>query len=383
MKKKRRVILLIFALLIAGAIKAEAVLDITFKEGASNKDLAINQIQYYWSDDASGANQNSRIINPDPTISFDLADPNKQAKTAYEAPPTDKYVFGASATYLNSGTTRVRVWDTAAQSDGGKYTDLASYTNPFGSGSSQNFSIVYKYIKANPGQGLIYKVDEVSSLVLPATKTTELKIYSTQVSVPGGIVEIAKCEWQGTYNGAPMDLSGQTGSTLTLVSSPTYPFINGDICAVKVRYQNIWGSWGNWSNEYSHVITGPVGTGPITSEVTFVTGLKFFSLGVPSIEAGTNKDNWNCSVNEGNTWQSIKTVDALLMQIEPDLFTKTTPSEYVSTFGIVTDQGVVEGLLQNGSIVDPLNFRSRMLSSTQGYQIVLKKDFGKILFRNQ
>lgn len=265
-------VLAVFAFVLT--VPAYAVLELTFSES-----LPINRIQYYWSGDASGANQTGRIINPDKNISFNLADPDYQAKPKTD-PPTAVYIFGADEAYASSTTTKVRVWDVASQTEGGKYTNLSSYTNPAGTGAFQNFNIAYSYIYATPTKPNLTKVDETTSKPLPSGDTTgSLKIYSAASAHSSGLaIEIAECEW--VVNAAVA--TGQTGATLTL-STPTWDLSAGTSYTVKVRYKNLWGEWGPYSDEYTHTVAGTGGAADSLSIslVKYPDGFGINSFGVP------------------------------------------------------------------------------------------------------
>jgi len=280
----RRALLVLAAFAFALAIPANAVLELTF-----NQSLPINRIQYYWSGDASGANQTGRIINSNKDISFNLADPDYQAKPKTD-PPTAVYIFGADEAFPNSTTTKVRVWDVATQTEGGKYTNLVSYSNPAGTGAFMNFNINYSFIYADPTKPNLTKVDETTSKPLPSGDTTgSLKIYSAASAHSSGLaIEIAACEWLVNSEIA----TGQTSQTLTL-STPTWDLSAGTSYTVQVRYKNLWGDWGPYSDPYTHTIAGTGGAADSLSIglIKYPDGFGINSFGVPFSTVYDNGNN--------------------------------------------------------------------------------------------
>lgn len=258
MKNKRKIILpfLIFLL----AVPAFAVTDINFDQA-----LEIDQIQYYWSSDSDkGANYNGRIINPDPSIIFNLDDADYQAK-AGSTPPTDIYWFGAEDDYTGSQTIYLRVWENERQVKGNKYTANNEYDNPYGSPMTYNVSVNYAYIYADPEKAELYQVDETFSKAIPAGTTTgKLKVYSQQQGRDDGLeVEVGSREWYVEYNGSDLNITS-TSANLELTTANGYVFNTGDEYAFKVRYQNLWGDWGEWSDVYTHVVAG---AGAVTESI--------------------------------------------------------------------------------------------------------------------
>lgn len=279
---------LLFLIISAGVISqvfisaANAILDVTF-----NKALLTNRIQWYWQGDLNSAKDNGRNISEDPMISFDLRDPNKQAK-ADARPPVNKYIFGADEAFADSSSTSFRIWSVERQSDNATYTDLITYVNPFGSADSKDYNIAYKYIKANPEKATINQVDEVSSLALPALTTTgKLTVFSNQTArADSMVVERKACQWEVKYTPKNrqernLDMAANTGANLVL-STPNYTFNPGDAYKMRVKYQNLWDAWGEWSDEYTHTVGAIAGGGnanlPKERTYLFVPGINTFSL---------------------------------------------------------------------------------------------------------
>lgn len=251
-----KAVILVF--LLSLGVPSFAILTVTFPS-----DTNINRIQYYWATESSGANLAGRSINSDPNIVLTLSDASKQAKVG-STPPTNSFVFGSDSSFVNSGTTRIRLWDSASGANNGKYTNLKDYANPSGAPASDVFSLGYSYIKATPGQGQIYQIDETSSYTYPALgKTGKLIFYSRQTARSDGLaVESNTQEWEVTYNnGTPATVN--SGTSLTL-QTPDYKFNAGDKYKIRVRYKNLWNVWG----EFGEALF-TVGGGGASYEVTY------------------------------------------------------------------------------------------------------------------
>lgn len=239
---------------------AQAILTVNLPES-----VALEQIQYFWSGDQSGANQTSRIINADPAISFSFIDTGPDSATLAKAgtvPPTTQLIFGSDDSAPASANISIRVWNGASGASGGRYTSLSSFGNPALAPVTQNISAFnYQFIRDIPGQGIINRADEIASLTLPSTRTTRLKLFSQQA--PRGdtlTVERSRCIWEVLYTpsgGSESTLTiTETGTDLELLPSPANNFNPGDRYSIRVRYVNLWETPGPWSDVYNHAITG-------------------------------------------------------------------------------------------------------------------------------
>lgn len=337
------VIGLLAAVLSAGA--AQAILTVSLPE-----DVAINRVEYYWSGDANGANNLGRIVNPTAGVVLDVTNPNTQARRDNAT----TYVFGASdaSGYAGSGGIYIRIWDGERDRDGGAYSSLAGFTNPFTSPSTVPFgALSYPYIKAAPGNGQITQVDETSSLVLPATRTGKLKVFSRQTPRGDGkIVEAAGCQWEVTRNGSAVDVGTMTGAAIEL-QTPTFTLSVGDAYRFRVRYRNLWGAWGEFSDWYDHTISGST-TGGSPDTVTLNLKKKSGGLGLNQFAFDT------AAVRRGST--PVASLAALVEQINSVGTARVTllgwwdDVEQIDRGYVVTYSGSTPSFLPvNGAAADP------------------------------
>jgi hypothetical protein len=233
---------------------AYAVLELTLSD-----DVATERIQWYWGGDARNAATDGRMINPDPMISFDLSDANRQAKPASAAPPTNMYVFGANDSYPNSKKTYVRIWEEDAKTNGSKYTNLHDWDNPTGGIANPSLTINYTKIYDKPARPVIIEVVEsittplgVSGDVVVASGASSgsVTIKSQGTSHDSGLgVDVVQRQWE--VNGA----AGPSGTNLVL-DSASYPMDEGTTYTVRVRYQGVNSQWSDYSAPYTYVVGG-------------------------------------------------------------------------------------------------------------------------------
>jgi len=370
---------------------AHAVLEVTFKEGTADKTLNINQIQYYWSTDASRtANVDGRTINPDPNITFNLDVADGQAK-AYATPPTSKYIFGADDAHAGSQTIYIRAWNGVRQTDDVKYSIISGLANSSGSGKFETITLTYPYIKAAPGKGEIYKAEESTVKTLPATVEKKIKVYSRQMAVTGGIVEVASYQWKINQNGIQLtDVNG--GADLEL-SNPGYTISPGDVFKFQVRDKNLWDVYGDWSDEYSYTY----GAG-----VPLLSAIIIFESGVATNKFGLNFFAMPFSPDADGKWWAFKSTDgsACMFNNISNASTNEITTAYdlvmainslqansVSTFGYwnkAAAEQKVNGVMvsyDNGfgqrSINTTKKLEDMQLKTTEGYQVYLTLPAGQ------
>ena len=225
------------------ASSALAVLTVDF-----GRDLNINQIQYYWNSDARQADDAGRQINADPDVVLNVANAATQAKAGAD-PATDKYVFGAAADEANSQTIRVRVWNGAAQANGGQYTVLRRFGNPALAGVTEPFAVNFTRVRAAPEIPEIFKL--TASVVEEGDEETREITFSSQLPARNDnlIVDVGERTWELQYNGEDADVPGDADVDMTLTSA-NYTFNAGDTYRARVRYENLWGEesadWSRW-----------------------------------------------------------------------------------------------------------------------------------------
>lgn len=243
---------------------------------------AKEQIQYYFSGQASGANQAGNFINLDTTIVLVSTDPQKYAKSLKPL-PSDQFTFGSWDDVAGSSTLLLRVWDKAAQTPGGSYTSLSSRGNSSGQTDELAFPITYAYIYATPTKATITQYSEVGTTVInPLSVSKTVTFSSRSDAVSGKTVEIAGSKWvvkQGPTT-VPLDGSG-TNLTLDSTKPPTGITMNtGDSLSLQVQHINLWGDIGPLSDAYTYTVGAGAGVGgaSISKIYTITPVINTFSL---------------------------------------------------------------------------------------------------------
>lgn len=265
MKKKRKyggwLALLVVGAMLSFVTPALAVLELTL-----DQPKPVDNLQFYWGGDSSSPTLNGRVINTDPNISFDLSDPNKQAKVKASG-SNAVFIFGADNGYPNSQTTQVRIWSGVRQTDNGTYTGLASYSNPAGTGVFPSLTINYLYIKAAPAKADITQYSETGTTIYsPPSISKKVTFTSVSGKVSGFTVEIGKSDWTITKNsGAPQTVTINGGTTFILPDNLAGDTMNAnDSYKLKVKHYNLWGTAGPESDERTYIVGEGVSGGPIT-----------------------------------------------------------------------------------------------------------------------
>jgi hypothetical protein len=302
------------------AIPALAVVEANF-----DRNVPINQIQYYWANDNTSATQNGRVINADPSVSFNLSDANLQAK-AKSTPPANVYVFGGDPAFPLSATIYIRLWNGTALQDGAFYTGLLSGSNPTGSlGTPIPVASSYLYVKATPAQAVITQYSEVGTtlVIAPFTVTKQVTFSSTSPQVSGKTVEIGSSIWTLTQNGTaltPITVSG-TNLTLDTNSLPSGLTMNsGDKIALTVKHVNLWGVAGTASTSFTYTVGAGGGTGGpgggTSATFNLAAGINTISLPCAptktvTVQVGANSGVINATDSAPLTiGQLIKTINA-------------------------------------------------------------------------
>lgn len=306
-KYSRMVIALGLLVLLCSSSLATLQLDFT-------EDVARNRLQYYWAGDASSADQDGRIINPDPAITFDLSDVNKQAKVD---PSPRSFHFGSDELYPNSASTRVRLWNMASETDGGFYTALAGYTNPALGTDVRSFgAISYLYVKDDPDIAVISQYQASDTTVLYPSPSASRSVVFTSVQPPrtdGKEIEIKQCIWQVDLPDGTREERLTTARTLT-ISTPSDSFDPGDRYTVRVKHKNLWDVVSaDWSDAVLYTVgEGGVGVGVVSYDLVAAgLGLNQFSVPFDASIGGVDITSLSVLVGQINASGSAGNVTTL------------------------------------------------------------------------
>ncbi len=266
--------------------------------------VEINQVQYYWGGDASGANVDGRIINSNPATVLDVSDPNRQAKVG-SAPPTNRLIFGSASNFPNSQIIRVRIWDGEAQGENGRYTALRNFSNPALSPATSAFDISWSFIRAVPNTPEIFRLAASIIQEIGADDVSQVTFTSRIPAREDGLaVEIASYTWELEYNGSSIEPPG--GNQSLTIATPDFTFSSGDVYRARVRCTNLWGAASEWSDWYAYEVgvgVAPVPVSAITASFRFHRiedglGLNPMSFPFASVEGVENVDQLVRAINE-------------------------------------------------------------------------------------
>lgn len=326
---------------------AFATMKVTFSVGPVNND----QISYYWQGETSTADQVGGTPSNDFNAALGLGTPAKPE----DSHPDNIYFFFSQQAHA-SLITSIRLWDVAAGTNGGHYTALKSYSNPYQSVPAYNFTNNYIYVYAAPVKAVITKYDEVATVTYSPSpgQDREVTFSSAQPDQGGYKTEIVQSEWDEDGNKTVV-----AGSSYTILGVQT-----GESHTVSVRHKNPWGTWSDWSDSVFYSAGGDGGPQPPFDLVLkHVSGSGINSFGMPF------PGPWFIGANQ------ITNAHELVVEINA-----AAGDNAVSSFGKwdETNQQVAGVMINyNGNVIDPTDvadLQNISLSRGLGYQIYVTKD---------